>query len=934
MIRAPIRPPGLSRWLLARAARRLDAPELLPDADELFTERLHGHGEAAARRWYRRQARAALARLLLPRREGRQARPGRRPGEGGRSRGRAGRWLASLGGFSLDARLGARMLVKHPAVTLVGGLAMTIGIGLGAGYFELITDITDPTLPFSEGERIVGIRNWDPLENDPAPRASYDFLIWREELESVRDLGAFQSLEQNLALADGPGEPARGARISASAFPITGVSPVVGRPLTEADEDPSAPPVILLGHEVWQRRFSADPAIVGRTVRVGSGPHTVVGVMPEGYAFPLNHHFWVPLRSHELSAYGPGDGPALSIFGRLAPGASLDEARAELTALGSPTAAMTGSDLRPQVMKYPQLFVGEVTGGGGSGRGAHLAQLLFVTLLLVLASNVAVMVFARTATRENEIAVRFALGSSHARILGQFFVEALVLALGATAIALAAVAAGADWLTRWVWQISQGQAPFWVDARLNGPTVLYALLLAVVGSVMAGVVPALKTTGGGLQTRLRHAAGGGGSALRFGGAWSAMIVVQVVLAVLVLPPAVVAISALAEPGYVEPGFPAEEYLSARVAIEREQPAPDSAAERAFHAQFEQSWRELERRLRSEPEVRSVAVATRLPVMDHPQVWVQVDSGGGASTATWAMPTAVARGFFEAFDAQIVAGRGLTSADAANDARVVVVNEHFVERFLGGRNAVGRRVRYTTRYAERSATGEPRGLAAAEMREPGEWYEIVGVVRGLGMDTNRDPFYSGSGPGVYHPLTPAAVGGAGSYAVRMALHVRGEPASFAPRLRELAHAVRPELRLQGVLPMNGPIDRSNQMERITARVFSWGTAMVALIALLISVAGTYSVLSFTVSRRTREIGIRVALGADRKQIVRETFARTMRPMGIGVVVGALAWLWIAGDELDLLVISALLLVIVGLVACGVPVRRALRIEPTEAFREVG
>lgn len=918
------RMPGLSRWVLARASRRLGAPELLEDADELFTERLQRHGEEAARRWYRRQARAALARLLLPGREGRR-------GRHTRPRGTRGGWLASLGGFSLDARLGVRMLVKHPGVTLVGGLAMTIGIGLGAGYFELITDITDPTLPFAEGERIVGVRNWDPLENDPAPRASYDFLIWREELESVRDLGAFQSIERNLALAAGPGEPAHGARISASAFAIAGISPLLGRPLIEADEHPSAPPVVLLGHELWQRRFGADPGIVGRAVRVGSAPHTVVGVMPEGYAFPLNHHFWVPLPGHELRAYGPGDGPALSIFGRLAPGVGLDEARAELTALGSRAAAATGADLRPQVVKYPHLFVADVT-GGGSGRGAHLAQLLFVTLLLVLASNVAIMVFARTATREEEIAVRFALGSSHARILGQFFVEALVLALAATAIALTAVAAGTGWLTAWVWQISQGQAPFWVDARLNGATILYALLLAVVGSVVAGVVPALKATGAGLQTRLRHTAGGGGSALRFGGPWSAMIVVQVVLAVLVLPPAVVAISALAEPGYVQPGFAAQEYLSARVAIEREQPAPDSTAERAFHDEFERSWRELERRLRAEPEVTSVAVATRLPVMDHPQVWVQVDSGAAASTATWAMPTAVAPGFFETFDARIVAGRGLTSADAG--ARVVLVNEHFVERLLGGRNAVGRLVRYTTRYAEVTATGQPRGIAAAEMREPGEWYEIVGVVSGLGMDTNRDPFYSGSGRGLYHPLTSAAVGRAGSYAVRMAVHVRGDPTSFAPRLRELAHAVRPELRLQDVLPMTGPIDRSNRMERVTARVFSWGTAMVALIALLISVAGTYSLLSFTVARRTREIGIRVALGADRKQIVREVFARTMRPMGIGVLVGGLAWLWIAGDELHLLVISALLLVAVGLVACGVPVRRALRIEPTEAFRQVG
>ncbi|MBW3533868.1 MAG: ABC transporter permease [Gemmatimonadetes bacterium] len=933
MSRRDPRPPALSRLILEWAAGRLGVQELADDARDLFVERALRDGEGAARRWYRRQAGASLGRLLLSRRKEGGGRPGTTP----------------LAGFSLDARLGARMLAKHPGVTLVGGLAMTIGIGLGAAYLEVLNDVLQPTLPFEEGERIVGVENWDVEENDPELRSMHDFLAWRAELTSVRELGAFRSIERNLGPGEGVAEPARGAEITPAAFRTVRVPALIGRPLLAADEREGAPPVIVLGHDLWRSRFAGDAGIVGRTVQLDDATSTVVGVMPPGFGFPVSHDFWVPLRAEAWGAYGPREGPPIRIFGRLAPGVTMEEARAEVRALGLRAAAdlpATHARLRPRVVGYADMFIAELTGGGG-GREAYLVEVLFLLLLLILASNVATMVFARTATRENEIAVRFALGSSRGRILGQFFVEALVLALAAAAVALAVVAWGTDWLTRFMWQTTRREVPFWLNdgIHLNLTTVAYALALAVLAALVAGVVPALKATASGLQARLRDAAGAGASSLRFGGLWSVMTVVQVTLAVLVLPPAVVAIRGLAEPGYVDPGFPGEEYLSTRLAMDLEsrsgadagsQPPADSSARAAAWPRFQATYEELERRLLAEPEVSEVTFATRLPVMNHPQPWLEADLGGDAGTteATWVNATSVDVDFFDTFGAEIVAGRGFNSADLEPDARIVVVNEHFVERVLQGRNALGRRVRYTTRFGQREAAGRAGSAPGGSMREPGEWHEIVGVVDNLGMDTNKDAWYPGRGPGVYHPLIPEAMGSGGSYAVRMAFHVRGDAASFAPRLRELAHAVDPRLRLSDVLPLDGPIDDANRGERVAARFVSWTTALVGLIALLVSMAGTYSVMAFTVSRQTRAIGIRIALGADRQRIVQDVFSRAMIPIGVGILVGALVWLYLAGDEPDLLLTSAGVLLLVGLVACGVPVRRALRIEPTEALREVG
>ncbi|MEE8146133.1 MAG: ABC transporter permease, partial [Longimicrobiales bacterium] len=229
----------------------------------------------------------------------------------------------------LDVKLGLRMLVKYPALTLVGGLGMAVAIAISAGFFAILHSYVQPTLPLDEGERVVGIENWDGAANDQDRHSLHDFVTWRDELESVEDLGAFRTVGRNLIVPDGPTEPVGVAEMTASGFRVARVRPLLGRPLVEEDEREGALPVVVIGYDVWQTRFAGDPAIVGRDVRLGNTVHTVVGVMPEGFAFPSNHSFWAPLRA-DPADYERRQGPEIYVFGRLAPGVTFEEAQAEL----------------------------------------------------------------------------------------------------------------------------------------------------------------------------------------------------------------------------------------------------------------------------------------------------------------------------------------------------------------------------------------------------------------------------------------------------------------------------------------------------------------------------------------------------------------------------------------------------------------------------
>lgn len=817
------------------------------------------------------------------------------------------------------------MLFKYPGLTVVGGLAMAFAIWIGAGSFEFITQVLRPQLPLDDGDRVVGIQLWDASRAGVERQAVHDFVVWRNELQSIDDVGAFRELHRNLTIEGSGSEPISIAEISASGFRVARVRPLMGRVLTEADEQAAADAVVVIGHDVWQRRFGGDPAIIGRTVRLGNDVSTVVGVMPEGFAFPVAHELWVPLRLNPLE-HEPREGPAIRVFGRLASGASMEESQTELTTLGARAAAAfpaTHEHLRPQVLPYARSIINL---SGLESLALVSSNALLIMLLVLICSNVALLMFARAASRESEITVRSALGASRGRIIMQLFAEALVLGVVAAVIGLGAAGYG----LRWAFGLVEGELrngarfPFWFQDSLSLTTIVYAMLLTLLGAAIAGVLPALKVTRG-LQARLRAAAAGG--SVKFGGVWTAVIIAQV--AVTVAFPAIayfVRESAIAL-RTADVGIAEEQFVTARLEMDRAAPdVPGGVPPEQFDEHVRRTYRELERRLESDAAVAGVTFADRLPRMYHPARTIEVDAGGAAPRdprwpAGYRVSSAlVGPDYFQVLGAPIIAGRGFHSGDVESGAQPIIVNRSFVTNVLGGRNPIGRRVR-PLHYEE---WDEPRPGDA----EPLPWYEIVGVVEDLGMSFGRDPKVAG----FYQAAEPETV-----YPLQVAVHVSGDPKSFVPRLRQIAAGVDPTLRLYDPTPLNEVSDGELKFLGFWFQLI----LMVSGIALLLSLAGIYSVMAFNVARRTREIGIRVALGSDPRRVITAILSRSLVHVALGIaagaaLVGAFAMLNSAGTLTAAGIVQlagyAVLMMAVCMLACVVPTRRALRIQPTEAMRQ--
>jgi transcriptional regulator len=343
-------------------------------------------------------------------------------------------WLASSW---LDIKLGLRLLVRNWGLTLVGGLAMTVAIAIAAVVFTAFDVLLWSSLPIDEGDRVVAIQMWDPKAGAVRDTAWQDVERWGSTMRSVEDVGAFQTIRRNAITADGSVELVSVAEISAAGFRVARVPPLMGRTLVEADTEPGAAPVIIIGHDVWKSRFGGASDVVGRELRLGEKAHTIVGVMPEGFQFPFNFRYWVPLRleAHEMLRDA---GPEGVVFGRLAPDATLAGAHAEVSALGllpsSPTRPNTES-AGARVVPYTFAFTGNFE-RGELGVAWSLSSLALLLLLLPPCANIAILNYARTVTRQQEFAARHALGGSRARIVCQLFIEALVLSAAAAMVAL------------------------------------------------------------------------------------------------------------------------------------------------------------------------------------------------------------------------------------------------------------------------------------------------------------------------------------------------------------------------------------------------------------------------------------------------------------------------------------------------------------------
>lgn len=840
---------------------------------------------------------------------------------------RDGRTFPWAGGLSIDLKLGLRMMRKHPGLTLVGGLGMAFAIAVAA-VFDATLGAASAPLPGPGGERIVALEVWDAEVNNQEEQLLHDFATWKRGLRTVESPGAYRTTTRNLIVPGGSVEPVLLAEMTASGFAVAGVPPLLGRPLVESDEAAGAQPVAVLSHELWRSRFGGDPGVVGREVRLGAAVHTVVGVMPEGFGFPLGQRLWVPLQL-DAAAYGPRQGPALQAFGRLAPGASIEGAQAELTAVGRRVAALapdTHRHLRPRVTQYGPHLMDDM-----QGWELPVMRALITLLLVIIAVNVAVLVFARTATRAGEITVRTALGASRRRIVAQFFAEALVLAGVSAAVGLAAAALVLRQLKGIMDGLlaPMGGLPYWMDFRLSGSAVGFAVGLAALAAVIVGVVPALRATGSRLDSALR--ALGGATGMRLGPTWSVLIVAQVAFTVAILPATVFFTADFARYGVMDPGFAAGEYLSTGLVMSREprgQDVPEPARDRETReARYAANLAEVERRLAAEPEVLAAAFSATLPGSE-PTIHFHVEGATADGRSAGSAPGHPVRynrvdpGFFAAFEVPVLAGRGFGTGDLGPAASPVVVNRAFVRDVLGGREALGRRVRLAQGYRDGGVMQVPDGL------EMDRWYEIVGVVgdlpaRALEPD---DPVAQ-----VYRPLAPGGV-----YPASLSIRTRGAPTAFAPRLRELAAAADPTLQARDIQPLEAVVRKVQGAMRMGALALG----ILAGSVLLLSAAGIYALMSFTVTQRRREIGIRSALGAHPRRVLAGIFSRSAAQLGLGAAVGLAVAVGLdtltrgetTGGKILLVVPAvAAIMLAVGLAAALGPARRGLRIQPMEALK---
>jgi len=830
-----------------------------------------------------------------------------------------------VGMFTLDVTLGLRMLRKYWGLSLVGGLALAVVIGICTGVFLYFNVFWSTALPIEDGDRVVALQTWDASAQRRSETSLDDFDRWRVGMESLEDVGAFRTVERNLSVDGGAGERVAVAEMSAAGFRVARAAPLIGRSIVADDERPSAPPVVVIGYHEWQRRFDSDPNVLGRSLRLDDSFHTIVGVMPAAFGFPINHRLWIPLRA---DAEGRLSAPPLgSVFARLAPGFELENAQAELTAMGLLPDDMRAQDAPPPrllVLPYAQNFIDDIEPDqyGSRASTASMVVLLMSLLLVPPALNIAVLVYARTTTRQEEIAVRSALGASRRRIVLQLFVEMLVLSAVAAVVALAGV-----WLiARYVEGLLVRQLvelPFWMDVGMSAEAILLAAALALLAALLMGLMPALRATRqfarpglSGLTSRNRA---------RLGAFWTALIVAQVGFSFAMLPVAMEMAWGTLRAHLLGPGFPSDEYLSAQLSLDTDAPAQLAEDPTAQAVAFARAQEELLGRVRAIPGVIGPTLVSAVPGAA-PLAGVELETNAALPTdgepiqaAWWNRVTRtlhVDAAFFETFAARPLAGRGFTSDEFSAPSRSIVVSQRFVERTLQGASPLGLRLRYA----------RPRSSAEDESIEQ-PWYEIVGVV----PDIPAHP-YDGT---VYHPLAQGSVQTA-SIVMRL---VPGTQA-FGNRLAEMAATTTPPLRVSEVTTLD---------ELYSAQAFGnyvGGFALVAgtLSVLLLAAAGTYALMSFTVNDRRREIGVRVALGATKARLLGGVLKRALRQILAGAAVGVAVALFIenqlpAGSNggLDIpgaLPIGALFMILVALLATLGPARRALRLDPNEALRDGG
>ena len=812
-----------------------------------------------------------------------------------------------------DIRYGVRMLTKNPAVTAVAVLTLALGIGANAAIFSGVSAFILRPLPVPDAHLLV--RPMEMAEDRGiSDELSYpDFVDYRNQATVFESISAEDMLPVALD-SENQSDVIWGQVVSGSYFDVVQIKPIMGRAFSpEEDNAPGAHPVVVIGQGLWERRFGSDPNIVGKTIRLSNRGYQVIGVTPKAFTgskFALSMDFWIPMAMAEELRRSPGllqerDSHWMNVLARLKPGVSLDQASAEMQAIAArlnqtypnERASNTSAKVSTEMDGRWEEAATVIKSAGA------IAMAIVGLILLIACANVANLMLARAAARRKEIGIRLALGASRVRLIRQLLTESVLLSLLGGALGLL--------LAFWVSDLMQGFVPvlqynivedfFALDSR----ALVFTLVISLATGLIFGLAPAWHSSNPDVVPVLKGDlnANQRGKGRRFS-LRSSLVVVQVALSLAVLVCGGLFIKSFRQAQAMDPGFGAKNALI--TTLDPELVGYDSERSRNF-------FRQAIERASSLPGVEAAATARLLPLGDSSNssgpILREGETLARGSAGRTIMNNVISAGYFRAMEIPLVDGRDFDDRDHVKSQRVVIINQEMAEMLWPGESAVGKRI-----------------LIGTDSRDP---IEVVGVVktgkyRNLAEDAK--PYF-------YHPMTQRRPAN-----MNLVMRTSGDP-------RGLAGAIRKEVQN---IDRSVPISSVKTMtEHLTYAL--WAPNMAAsfslafgVLAILLSAVGLYSVMAYVVSQRTREVGIRMALGANRADVMKMITMQGMRLAVIGVVIGLLLSLGLAralsslligvsGYDVTTFVIVSALLVLVALIACYLPARRATKIDPLVALR---
>src|SRR5687768_845443 len=811
--------------------------------------------------------------------------------------------------FLQDIRYGLRMIVKARAFTVIALLALALGICANTTIFSFINGLVlRPLTGVKDPDRLVAVYTSDYSSGLYGESSYPDFVDFRSQADAFEDLAAHEAALLNLSSEGDGAERLRGHYVTSNYFTILGVTAKLGRTLQVSDDTPSASPAVVISDEFWQSRFNSDPNIVGRTLKLNTQSYTIVGVTESsfrGLRLGLPPQFWLSMPAQEEFTSRERGGRSIDIVGRLKPGVTLEQAQGQLTTIGARLAQAypdtnRGIFGRPDEPR-PITVVREGRLGPEGRQGVwRISILLFAVVglvLLIACANVANLLLARASVRRREIAVRLAVGASRGRLIRQLLTESVLLALMGGVLGLL--------LTQWTAQSLPAffpqRAAEGVDFSVDWRVLVFTLAVAALTGLIFGLVPALQSTRPDLVSSLKDdAIGTSNQRFRRLGLRDALVISQLALSLVLLISAALFVRSLRHAVNFDPGFAAENLVTA---------STDTSAARLNREQGQRFYEQMLERVRNVPGVSGATLSVVIPISGGGQRRNAVIEGyqPQPSEDMELNTNVIGEAFFRTMGIPIVRGRAFGPEDRPGGPGVAIVNEEFARRYFNG-DALGKRV---------------------QVESDSGYLEIVGVARTAKYRNLREEPL----PFIYLPLSQ-------NYQPDMTLMVRTErdPASLLGTLRNEMNGVNKAVAVFSVQMMSETIADQLAVDRMIAVLLSvFGGA-----ALLLAAIGIYGVMGYAVAQRTREIGIRVALGAERGDIMKLIVRRGLVLTVIGATIGlalafaltrALKSLLFGVSATDPLTFSAVatLLVAVAMLACYFPARRATTVDPIVALR---